>query len=119
MDIKWSLIHELNSGDISKYAPTSSGVYVIWVHFKDGKWRCHYTGQAENLEQRLYQHISSSESNTSIKSGVSKFRCGYCTAEVGSQANRNGIELYLYQTYKPEWNDITPPGTSPIQVNLP
>jgi len=39
-------------------------------------------------------------------------------ARVGKRGNRDGIEKFLYDHYKPECNKNDPGGT-PIEVNLP
>jgi len=118
MKIQWSTFQRLTEENIEKYVPTSAGVYLLWVKLKSGKWRCYYVGQAKNLEERLLAHISTSEPNKCIKNKVSKYICGYEYARVGKYGDREGIEKFLYDHYKPECNQIDPGGT-PMEVNLP
>jgi excinuclease UvrABC nuclease subunit len=119
MQLKWSNIYRLNSENILKYTPKSAGVYMLWVQLGDGTRRNFYVGQATNLEQRLLAHLSVDEPNKGIKEHVSKYNCDYCTAEVATQSERDGIETFLYGRYKPQCNEIVPPGDKSIEVNLP
>lgn len=118
MRIEWSSFHDLNEQNIRRYVPTGAGVYLLWVKLKNGKWRCYYVGQAQNLEQRLLSHLSSAESNKCVKNNVSKYISGFEYAKVGRQSDRDGIEKFLYDHYSPECNEVDPGGT-PIPVNLP
>jgi excinuclease UvrABC nuclease subunit len=119
MQITWSAFHSLYSdAEVKAYVPRSAGVYLLWVQLKDEKWHCFYVGQADDLKRRLLEHLADSEENECIKRHVSKYVCGYKHAEIARQADRDGVEKYLYDHYKPECNQIDP-GGSPIQVNLP
>lgn len=102
---------------MKQYAPTSAGVYLLWVKYKSGQWECFYIGQASNLEDRLLDHLSDEEENNCIKENV-KYRSGFHYAKVGRESDRDGIEKYLYDHYSPECNKVDPGGT-PIRVNLP
>ena len=75
-------------------------------------------GQANNLEQRLLDHMSHDERNECIRENVSKHISSLEYAKVGKQGDRDGIEKFLYDHYKPECNKSDPGGT-PIEVNLP
>lgn len=119
MTIKWSKFHSTyNEEEVKKYVPTEAGIYLLWVKLKNGKWKCFYVGKGSNLEDRLLSHISENEKNKCIKEKVSKYVCGFEYAKVSKQKERDGIEKYLYDKYKPECNQVDPGGT-PIEVNLP
>lgn len=118
MQIEWSSFHRLTEENIRKYVPTSAGVYLLWVRLKNEEWRCYYVGQANNLQQRLLDHMSDDEPNECIRDYVSKYISGFEYAKVGKQGDRDGIEKFLYDHYKPECNKSDPGGT-PIEVNLP
>jgi excinuclease UvrABC nuclease subunit len=120
MKISWSSFHSTyDERTVKRYVPTEAGIYLLWVKLKEGKkWRCFYVGQARNLEARLLQHLSSKEDNDCLRKKVSDRVCGFKYAKVGRQADRDGIEKYLYDHYKPQCNEVDP-GGSPIEVNLP
>ncbi|MFZ3138631.1 MAG: hypothetical protein WA126_14705 [Thermodesulfovibrionales bacterium] len=90
----------------------------LWVKLKNDKWRCYYVGQADDLKTRLIDHLSKNEENTCIKNNVQDYVSGYEYAKVSRQSDRNGIEKYLYDNYKPSCNKQDPGGV-PIPVNLP
>jgi len=117
MKITWSSFHNTyNEAEVKAHVPRSSGVYLVWVKLKDGKWRCFYVGQADELQKRLLDHLSDSETNECIKKQLSQYICGFEYAEVSRQSERDGIEKYLYDHYKPECNKADP-GGKPIEVN--
>lgn len=118
MEILWSNFHKLTSDNVKHSVPQDSGVYLLWVKLSNDKWRCYYVGQADNLQERLLQHLSHSEKNNCIKTNVRDYISGYEYAKVSKQSDRDGIEKFLYNHYKPDCNE-TDPGGTPIPVNLP
>lgn len=119
MQINWSKVHsKYTESEVKKYVPTEAGVYLLWVKLNSEKWQCFYVGQASDLEDRLLDHLSDHEENECIKNNVSEYTCGFEYAKVSKQSDRDGIEKFLYDHYKPECNQINPGGT-PIEVNLP
>ena len=120
MQITWSeFYNSYTETTVSNSVPEKAGIYLLWVKLKNGKWRCFYVGQADNLTTRLMQHLSDTEKNECIKTSVSKYICRFEFALVGKQTDRDGIEKYLYNYYSPECNKISPPDVEPIEVNLP
>jgi excinuclease UvrABC nuclease subunit len=103
---------------IRTYVPKSPGVYLIWVKLQNGKWRCFYVGQALDLEERLLTHLSPSNPNTCIQTHVRDHICGFEFAKVARQSDRDGIEKFLYDHFRPECNQQVPGGTA-IPVNVP
>lgn len=118
MEVSWSSFQRLTEENIEKFVPKDSGVYLLWVKLKNDKWRCYYVGQAGDLERRLLDHLSTDEPNACIKTNVHDYISGYEYANVSRQADRDGIEKFLYDYYKPECNEADP-GGKPIEVNLP
>ena len=118
VNLSWSSLQDFTSENVRRYVPTSGGVYLLWVKLQSGKWRCYYAGQGANLEERLLDHLNSSELNACIKNHVSQHINAYCYTSVAKQSDRDGIEKYLYDVYNPECNHQDPGGT-PIPVNLP
>ena len=117
--VEWSDFNDLTEENINASVPQKAGIYLFWVKLVNGNWKCFYVGQADNLKTRLLQHLADSEKNECIKTNVQKHICGYEYCLVGTQASRDGIEKYLYETYSPECNKISPPNVNPIEVNLP
>ncbi len=118
MKFEWLTFIRLTEENVKKYAPSSAGVYLLWVKLKNDKWRCYYVGQAIDLEKRLLEHLSTNESNACIRTNISDYISGYECAKVSKQSDRDGIEKYLYDYYKPECNKVDP-GGDPVEVNLP
>ncbi len=116
--ITWSAFHLLTEQEIRTYVPKSPGVYLIWVKLQNGKWRCFYVGQALDLEERLLTHLSPSNPNTCIQTHVRDHICGFEFAKVARQSDRDGIEKFLYDHFRPECNQQVPGGTA-IPVNVP
>lgn len=118
MNIQWSTFHTpYTENAVRRVVPTRSGVYLLWVKYKNGNWKCFYVGKSENLEERLLQHLSTSEDNDCVKENV-RYTSGFYWAEVPRGSDRSGIEKALYDYYKTECNKNDPGGT-PIHVNVP
>lgn len=118
MQVTWSRIQELKEGNVRRNIPETAGAYLLWLKLKSGGWRCYYVGKAENLQVRLLEHCGVNEENDCIQNHVQHHTSGYMFAEVAKQSDRDGIEKFLYDHYKPECNKQDPGGI-PIPVNLP
>jgi excinuclease UvrABC nuclease subunit len=119
MQIKWSSFHTPYKEErVNECVPADAGVYLLWVKLKNAKWRCFYAGRAAHLAKRLLEHLSDNEENNCIKENVSNYVCGFEYATVSEQRDREAIEKFLYDKYKPECNEVDPGGT-PIEVNTP
>lgn len=118
--VVWSTFQEsFTEANVKLNAPKGAGIYILWVRLKTKKWSCYYVGQASNLQSRLLDHLSDSEENKCIKDNVSKYTSGFEFTPVANADERDGIELFLYDHYSPECNEISPPKVEPIEVNLP
>lgn len=118
MKLEWSSFRLLTEANIKTYVPTGPGVYKLSVKLKNAKWICYYVGQADRLEKRLFDHIAGTEPNECIKEHIVNHNNGYEYARVDKGSDREGIEKFLYDHFKPECNKVDPGGT-PIEVNLP
>jgi len=100
MKISWSPFHSTyDETTVKRYASSEDGIYLLWVKLKEGKkWRCFYVGQARNLEARLLQHLSSKEDNDCLRKKLANNVCGFEYAEIGRQADRDGMERSTYTT---------------------
>ncbi len=119
MTISWSSFSsKFTEAEMKQYVPNAAGVYLLWVKLKNGNWRCFYAGQTDDLKRRLLEHLNNNETNKCIKNKVTNYIYGFEYAKVVKQTERDGIEKFLYDHYKPECNDKDP-GSEPIEVNLP
>ncbi len=119
MQITWKRFHaEYTEEKVKRYVPSNAGIYLLCVKLKNGTWRCFYVGQTNRLDHRLLEHLSDLEENDCIRKRVGRKVCGFRCAVVGRQPDRDAIEKYLYDRYKPVCNQEDPGGT-PIVVNLP
>ena len=95
--------------------PRVAGIYVIFEIIGDKQY-VRYVGQAANLHDRLEQHRGFLETNRKILNAVSFKNLGILFSAVPNQTDRNGIELFLYNKFHPDWNEIAPPGQTEIPV---
>ena len=112
MQVTWSVFQELNQGNVRRNAPETAGVYRLWVKLMSEQWMCFYVGKAEDLQSRLVEHCSVNEENDCIKNNVQNHTSGYEFAKVAKRSDRDGIEKFLYDRYKPECNRQDPGGES-------
>ncbi len=118
MRIEWLTFRRLTDENVNAYVARESGVYLLWVQLKNDNWRCYYAGQADDLERRLLEHLSINEENKCIRENVRDYVSGYECAVIARQSDRDGVEKFLYDHYKPECNEVDPGGI-PLEVNLP
>lgn len=96
--------------------PNFPGVYRLSYRDDNGSIYVFYVGQAENLRDRINQHLSVNEENIGIKSKLSNRTCYMRYARVNNPSVRNGAELFLYHHYSPSANLIEPTGPT-ININ--
>jgi excinuclease UvrABC nuclease subunit len=106
-----------NEASVKKFASANSGIYCIWAKLQGINRSCVYVGKADVIRDRLLDHLQDNESNPRIKS-IIEFPCGFCWLEVSTEAERSGIEKYLYDYYRPICN-LVDPGGKPLVVLLP
>lgn len=107
--IYWSRVI-LYTEENAQVIPEKSGVYEILVKGADGYMR-RYVGQADNLNIRYLQHLSSEEENPKIREGVRNNTCGFDYALVDDEDDRKDAEKALYEKYDYIWNDKEPEGS--------
>lgn len=117
--VDWSCHETYDAATVDAEAPHTGGVYVLWVKLKDkDEWRCFYVGKADDLHDRLLDHLAEEEPNECIAAKIKDKVCGFFFAEVAKAVVRSGIEKFLFDHYEPECNEQDP-GGKPAQVNLP
>ena len=116
MNVAWSR-PDLFTEDSLSPVPSIGGIYILCKEAQ-GKTVPYYVGKAEDLSERLHQHLSPQEENNCIKQLVASHVAVFTYAAVPLESDRAAIEKFLYDQYKPECNQQDPGGT-PIAVNLP
>ena len=116
-NIKWSKATPPDFDNV----PEMAGIYVIsTLQNTDNEYEAKYIGQTNNLQTRAKKHWSTSEENKDLKDHIAKgYIMKFSYSKVSLSQDRDGMELYLYNTYDPPYNFNSPPGETTIQCNLP
>lgn len=99
----WSSRHSYTEANVKRYAPASGGVYRLIAKSGD-KYPVFYVGQGKDLEERLLDHLSSSEPNACIKRHLRDYSCYFRFLKVASAADRARIEKQQIDEFKPSCN---------------
>ena len=103
-----------------KSVPEKGGVYVISTRQADHEYEAKYVGQTNNLRARAEEHWSKKEKNTKLREHIAeKYIMKFNYAEVEAGPERDGIELYLFNTFEPPFNQNTPAGKAPLSCTVP
>lgn len=118
LQVKWSDYNSLTQSNID-IVKEEAGIYKLSSEdTKDTtKVNVFYVGQAKKLKERLSQHLSKEEENDCIKNKVAKLSCSFKFAYVSKQEDRDCMESFLYDHYKPECNKQKP-NSKPCEINL-
>ena len=79
---------------VLNYVPKYAGVYVLCYLCSEGYSYDFYVGQANNLQRRLLEHLSFSESSC-IQQAIFQ-PCGFQYASVEHPTHRNAAEAAIY-----------------------
>jgi len=110
LKLEWSARVHCTAEEIDKQVPAEPGVYRI-SHKSWETYNVAYVGQAENLKEKLKQHLLPSEPNSRLRDRFQYYACAVIYAIVRNQADRNGAERALYDRWKSYVvNDTVPPG---------
>ena len=117
MEVKWTKLIPLDQSGVNRIKEVP-GVYRI-SHYdsNDQKYRIHYVGQAENLKERLWQHLSGNEVNSCCSRFLKSYKCYFRACVVSTQSNRDSVEVALYEKYKPECVERIP-DVKAISINF-
>lgn len=116
--LNWSGYIRINEDNLEKMS-NFSGVYKLATYTPSTeKYHPFYVGQAEDIQKRTRGHASDSEQNSCIKENFKKYAVYVNYAEVELQSDRDGVEVALYNNYKPDCNDKDAlPDVAPTGVN--
>jgi len=113
MQVKWFKCgdHWCSFDTLNLEKVTEVGVYIIWHEGNPG--RVVYVGQGD-VADRIADHRNNDEITAYSKKGALRVTW----AEVSTKAQRDGVERYLADTWKPLVGDAHP-DVEPIEVNSP
>ena len=104
-----------------KLVPEKAGIYIISTRQEtDHEYEVKYVGKASNLRARVTEHWSKNEKNAELKAHIAeKYIMKFNYSEVESEAEREGMELYMYNIYHPPFNHSRPSGDEVVMCTLP
>ena len=104
--LKWKFVKPPKLDGITR----ESGVYTISTQQdNDGEFEVKYVGQADNLFERAKEHWSKNEKNEQLKKHIAeKYAMKFSFSVVSSKSDRDGLELFLYNTFDPPFNTKAP-----------
>lgn len=101
----------------SLFIPNFPGVYRLSYRSNNGNIYVFYVGQADDLEARITQHLSETETNPCIRKMLLNYTCYVRYARINDQRVRDGAELFLYRHFSPSCNSVEPEGPN-ISINV-
>lgn len=111
----WMIVYNNDFNSV----PEKPGVYMITCKCENGKEIVVYSGQSTNLCRRLKEHWSDNEVNLELRKAIKRYSYSLCVYyAVTSQYVLDGIEKYLFDLYKPQFQDRAP-DTEAISCNFP
>ncbi len=116
--LTWTKRTALTEDIINSIPEVISGVYRLSYKSNDGSYYVFYVGQAEDIKQRLFEHLSIYEENECIKDHLRTKECFFKYAVITRKNVRDATERAAYREYKPSCNYQEPSGNDSIQVNL-
>lgn len=118
MQVTWTELIPLDQAGVNRIKDNVSGVYRI-SHYDQNKnsYYVHYVGQAENLKERLGQHLAGSETNSCCNSFLKSHKCYFRACSISTQSGRDGAEVALYEKYQPKCVERIP-DVSAIEINF-
>ena len=116
--LTWTKRTALTEEIINNIPTNKSGIYRLTYKSNDGNYYVFYVGQAEDIRQRLLDHLSVSEENECIKDHLRTKECFFRYTVITRKAVRDATERLAFLEYKPTCNYQEPVGNDNILVNL-
>ena len=95
-------------------------IYVEPWHFIDAFEVIVYVGQTNDFFRRHNnEHLGVNEQNSKLKDFLEfnlKWSIYYAKVE---EIYRDGVENYIFNSFHPKFNEVSPPGDTAISCNLP
>lgn len=103
----WTLNIRYTAANVRDKVSLQGGNYTIRVKRGD-ILRIVYVGRAQNLQERLFAHLSPSEPNQYIRNHMENHIPYFQYLLVGTASERRQIEISLYNEHSPECNREPP-----------
>jgi len=119
INLSWNGYKLITDDSISKL-PKVAGVYKLTTSNVGASQLNNpfYVGQSDDIYTRTVQHRSKSEENLGIRQNFEKYAIYINYATVNNQADRDSVEVALYNHYKPNCNDKDAlPNVTPATVS--
>ena len=115
--LTWHELREYTDDGVLRVVPKDPGVNRLGYYDSDDKRKVFYVGQGGDLEDRLRDHLRTSEPNACIKRHVETRRCYVKWAVIANSTTRDGAERALYDKFQPPCNELRPTGPD-IDINF-
>lgn len=116
--LTWTKLIPLDRESMQSIPDDVAGVYRLSYKKADnGGFYVFYVGRAEDIKQRLNQHLSNEE-NVCIKNYLDRKECSFRYAEITKEDIRKAAERQLYNYYEPFCNEQRPEGEMNISINF-
>lgn len=116
--LTWTKLTELTKSSVQALADNMPGVYRLSYKADDDKYYVYYVGKAEDIKDRLLEHLSSGEKNICIRNYLSGKSCFFRFANVTKSYIRDAAERQMYKHYEPTCNEKEPEGRDDVKVNM-
>jgi len=117
MQLKWTERISLTQSGVNRIKAVAGVYRLINYSRADDKYYVYYVGQADDLNNRLSQHLSGNETNECCQKYLNNYTCYFRAAAISGQADRDGAEVALYNHFKPSCVDRIP-DAEPIDINF-
>lgn len=117
MQLKWTERTPLTESGVNRIKAIAGIYRLINYNKTDNKYYVYYVGQADDLNNRLTQHLSGNETNKCCQKYFDKYTCYFRAAAISKQADRDGVEVALYNKFKPTCVERIP-DVEPIEINF-
>ena len=113
--LTWSSLQLLESSIIDNL-PQEAGVYRLSYKSADGPYYVFYVGQADNIRERLTQHLNGINTNPCVTTYIKNLKCYFVYTLIAESNLRKDIERTNYDHFKPKCNVQMPAGNF-IDIN--
>ena len=117
MKLNWTERIPLTESGVSRIKAIAGVYRLIYYNAQKEKYFVYYVGQAEDLNERLGQHLPDTEASACCLGYLRGYTCYLRAAAVSRQADRDGAEVALYNHFEPPCVERIPDVDS-IEINF-